>query len=102
MIKKILKKLLPKLYPQKDNLFIMWKSTIDMRIKPEHAEIPLLPEKKPFFSFADFKSEEEMQYEADIAKYNNTFWLCRIFTKKPVIKQQEMINCRCVMPDIDM
>jgi hypothetical protein len=46
-------------------------------------------------SILGLKSEEEIEYEIALAKYKNKFLLFRIFTRKPILKQPEIFNCRC-------
>lgn len=56
----------------------------------------------PLPPFVFSKTHEEMEYESALEKRRNTFFLIRIFIKKPVLKQPDMINCRCSMPDISI
>ena len=58
--------------------------------------------KSKYNDFSKFKSEEEIEYELALEKRRNTFLLFRIFIKKPILKQRDMINCRCSMPDISI
>lgn len=92
-MKKLLKKLFPKFYKGEDKLFTMWKSTIDMKLKPQH--LPFITPQPLFF----LKTNEELEYESALEKRRNTFFLLRIFMKKPVLKQPDMINCRCSTPE---
>ena len=82
-MKKLLKKLF--LNPCKKNkLFITWEPVKDTKFKSKYKK------------FSNFKSEEEIKYELALEKRRNTFFLFRIFIKKPVF-YRENINCRCVL-----